>query len=237
MLTKIEFKDLPVACFMSEAAKRLQGEVYYPTDQENKLHFLKIGLHGGRNPETLTGLSLRLESILNTHIDFSAHNQTIVIGKACSGRWIFRLWGECSVHIGDNVTSNGVDVWVNAGGNLTIGDDCMFANCFVHVGDNHAIFDVESDKVLNYSGSPKIVFEKHVWVASRATVLADSVIGAGSIVGAESVVKGEIPPLSLVVGPGRIVRSGVSWTRSGNGNDRDYVRKLLNLDRPPPTGS
>ncbi len=165
-------------------------------------------------------------------IDISHHGQTVRTGTACTGRWIFHLWGKCSVSIADNVTSNGCDVFINHGGRLEIGEDCMFANCFIHVGDNHAIFDVKTGDFLNVTSSPYVVFGKHVWSASRVTVMADTIIGDGSILGAGAILKGNIPPCSLVVGvPGRAVRTGVSWTRSANGHGWENVIERFGFDK------
>jgi len=91
-----------------------------------------------------------------------------------------------------------------------------------------ALIDAATGAPLNYSGAPRIEFKPHVWVATRAMVFADSVIGAGSILGAGSVAKGEFPARALIAGcPAKLIREGVTWTRSHNAVEaQDVLRSL-----------
>jgi acetyltransferase-like isoleucine patch superfamily enzyme len=225
----ILIKDLPPKCFRNEGGKSINGTITYPPDQESKLNEIAILFHGGLDPSSLTGVEIVLKSVPRLFVDISHSNQKIAFGLNCTGTWIFHLWGECNALIGDHASSNGTDCYLTPGGQLTIGNDCMFANIFLHVGDSHAIFDMKTGALINFSERPTLTIEDHVWIASRATVLADSRLGAGSILGAGSVAKGEFPRCSLITGiPGRITRNEVSWTRSYNGTNADLVIDMIN---------
>ena len=178
----------------------------------------------------MSGVEIYLASIPDyLSIALSNPQQKVRFGRGCRGSWILRLWGPSSVLVGDSTTSNGVECFLNDGGRLVIGNDCMFASHIsLHVGDNHAIFDIDSGQILNYSERPFIEIGAHVWVATRGIVLADTVIGDGCVVGAGSVVKGIFPPCALIAGaPAEVIKQGVSWTRDYWGHGaKEVVEKL-----------
>jgi len=100
---------------------------------------------------------------------------------------------------------------------VSVGNDCMFAHEIqVRNGDSHAVLDARTRARLNPAQSVKI--GNHVWVASRAMVLKGVNIGDDAIIGAGSVVTRSVATGSLAVGtPARVVRTGVTWTRSRDG--------------------
>lgn len=219
--------ELPEECFRGRG-RDICGTITFPASEEEKLRGVAIYFHGSKDPAKLDGVELYLESIPQMYLALSHSGQRVRVGKECTGRWVFHMWGVSTVTVGDRVTSNGTECFVNPGGSLIVGEDCMFANAFVHVGDNHAIIDAESGKALNYSDAPRIEFKKHVWVASRVTVMSDSTIGAGCVLGAASVVKGDFPAQTVVAGvPAKVVRDGVTWTRSVDGIEAQDVIDFL----------
>jgi len=224
----ISFDQLPAHCCIN-GAEKIPGTIRFPAAEQSKLADITVTFHGDRaRPEDLAGVEIDLQSIPLLRLSISDSHQQVRVGKDCTGEWTLRLWGRCSVDIGDRVTSNGVDAFVNPGGALVIGEDCMFAQASLHVGDNHALIDAATGTPLNYSDSPRIEFRPHVWIASRVMVFADSVIGAGSVLGAGSVVKGDFPGRALIAGcPAKLIREGVTWTRSHNGVEaQDVLREL-----------
>lgn len=237
-LALIQISELPKSCFRGALASRIKGILTYPKGQEAGLSRLSVAYHGSKDPEALESVEIVLRSVPNAAIQISASHQRVVFGKNCSGLWVFHLWGACSVDIGDNTTSNGAECFLNDGGRLLIGDDCMIATTTLHVGDNHAIFDIASRRVLNYRPKPVIQIGSHTWLATGSRILADSEIGAGSIVGSGAIVKGSFAPCSLLVGsPARVSRGGVSWTRSYEGHGAgDVVNQLESIRAIPVAG-
>jgi acetyltransferase-like isoleucine patch superfamily enzyme len=239
-LSTVGFSDLPKECFISDASRRMNGTVTFPKHKERELKNIRLNVHACKEPERLTDVEICLASI-PSYLSMALSNpqQKIQFGRGCHGHWVLRLWGPSCVVIGDNTTSNGVECFLNDGGRLVIGDDCMFASHIsLHVGDNHAIFDIESGQVLNYSERPFIEFGAHVWVATRGIVLADTVIGDGSVIGAGSVVKGIFSPHSLIAGaPAKVVKEGVSWTRDYWGcGAKEVIDKLKARQLPSHRG-
>jgi len=222
----ILIRDLPEACFLDDRASSINGRVTYQTADEDRLSLLRIGFHGHVDPAGMEGVEVELQSICDLQIRFASSNSKVKVGKGAQGNWIIGLFRAASVEIGDNVTCNGSIAMVDDG-DLIVGDDCMFANTFIHAGDNHAIFDIQSGEPLNVRRA-RIEFESHVWAAARAAIIGDAVIGAGSVIAADATVKGNVPPCSLVAGvPARVVRSGISWTRDPTGRGWEEVVRGL----------
>jgi carbonic anhydrase/acetyltransferase-like protein (isoleucine patch superfamily) len=224
----IRIADLPRNCFADVRASKINGIVRFPNDQKALLPRLRLHYFGAGQPESVSGIELNLGSIPHLQVHIADSHEWITVGKDCQGLWAFRMWGICSAYVGPRTTANGADCYINPGGQLLIGEDCMFADPTIHVGDNHAIFDLETLAATNFRTHPAVVIEHHVWLATRTTVLTESHIGAGSIVGAGSTVKGEVPACALVAGnPGTVVRTGVSWTRSHDAVDAQAVATML----------
>lgn len=230
VLKTIRLADLPNACFLNDAARRIDGKVIFPAKDEDLLgRRLRVHFHGQADPSALADIELNLESIPhNLEIHLSHPHQRVSFGAACRGQWLLRMWGKSTATVGSGVTSNQTEVFLCEGGTLDIGDDCMFAKISIHVGDSHAIFDLETGQTLNYSPAPKIQIGSHVWLAERVVVLADTKIGSGSVVGTASIVKGSFAPASMIAGsPAQTKRTGISWTRSHNGEGSERIRAML----------
>jgi len=227
----LPFSEIPRGCFASVDARDVDGYVCLPRNHVSMLNRVRVHYMGPNPARQARSVELNLGSVphLNIHIGWS--NQWINIAEGCEGLWTFRMWGPCSVTVGAGSTANGADCLVNSHGTLSIGADCMFADPSIHVGDNHAVFDVGTLQVTNFRARPKVVVESHVWLGARTAILPDSHVGAGCIVGAGTTVKGGVPPCSLFVGnPGRVVKSGVSWTRSQDAQEAGEVaQRLRNL--------
>ena len=93
-------------------------------------------------------------------------------------------------------------------GNITIGDDALFAPDVFITDHNHGM-----NPELEGGYSPQnitiadVTIGEGVWLGQRVCVLPGVNVGAHSIVGANSVVTKDIPPYSLAVGaPARVVK-------------------------------
>lgn len=230
-LVELPIESLPDCCYANEKARSINGFVYfYPQDREHLVN-LRILFHGEHDPEKLNNVKILLHSIPSTiFIAISSHNQQIHIEKGCTGTFIYHLFGDgAKAKVGHNTTSNGFEALINENGYLEIGHDCMFAaHITFHVGDNHAIFDLATNKILNHREKPRIVIEDHVWVGQRSSVIADCTIGKGSVIATGTIIKGEVAPRSLVAGnPGRIIKSNISWTRSYTGEGSDIIKEMF----------
>jgi acetyltransferase-like isoleucine patch superfamily enzyme len=228
----LPFAKLPGYCFKDRRARQVPGVVSFPAGAAGKLRLLKISFHGHEDPARLEGVEIDFDSVVGLRLHLAAANARVKVGEGASGRWELKLFRNASVEIGRHTSCNEAKVLVDDG-ELVVGEDCMFAESTVQVGDNHALFDVASGELLN-TRRARVVFEPHVWVAMGARVVGDAHIGAGSVVAAGALVKGDVPRCSLVAGvPARVVKSGVSWTRSPGGEDRGEVAERLAALGPP----
>lgn len=228
-IRSIRFNQLPSACFTNPQASQINGTLRYRAEDEPHLTRIRITHHTQHKPDSLTGVELNLKSIPETlHVAISGSDQRLNFGENCQGAWLFRMWGAGTVNVGNGVTSNGLEVFVCDRGLLEIGDDVMIATATIHVGDNHAIFDVETGAVLNLKERPTVRIGQHVWLASKVSIIANTIIGDGSIVAAGTIARGEYARCSLIAGtPGKVVKSRVSWTRCYHGTRREEVRQML----------
>ncbi len=228
---ELAIDELPLACFLDEGAKRLQGVVRVPRGLERDLARLRLGTHDGDRREGHGGIDLQFGSIPRVQILVGASNQRVAFGSGCEGEWFFRLWGECSVDIGNGTSALGAECYVGDGGRLSIGNDCLIDRASLHVGDRHCVFELESLARIGHRERPEIVIQDHVRIAAGALVRADSLVGTGAIVATGAVVEGNVPGCVVVGGsPASIVRRDVSWTRDPAGKGAADVAKYLAED-------
>ena len=136
----------------------------------------------------------------------------VYVGPNCS------FWMEgnnIQIEIGDNTTFTGKVHFCaqEDESKIHVGKDCMFSNSIiVRTSDSHPIYDLKTNKRLNYSASVSI--GDHVWIAPNSVIMKKSRIRDGVIVGSHTLINKEIPANSLVVGmPAKIVKENIYWTR------------------------
>ena len=88
-------------------------------------------------------------------------------------------------------------------GGITVGERTMISPKVTLVTEGHP---VELAERYDYITVAPIVIEPDVWIGAAATVLPGVTVGRGSVVGAGAVIAKDVPPLSVVTGPGQVVR-------------------------------
>lgn len=157
-------------------------------------------------------------------VNFLLSIQTrLSIGKNVIGdKLIIALVYGCECVIGERTTfADNCKITPVAMTKLIIGRDCMFSSKVVcHIGDGHAIFDLNSNQRMNWlpsmrsKGKLESVLGDHVWVGYQAFILAGAHIGNGCIIGARSVVNKSFPNNCIIAGnPAAIVRKDIAWAR------------------------
>jgi acetyltransferase-like isoleucine patch superfamily enzyme len=97
-----------------------------------------------------------------------------------------------------------------AGDEVVIGDDCLFASVKFRTSDSHPLFDATTGERFNQSAP--IHIGDRVWMAEDVLVLKGAKIGSGTAVGARALVIGELPENCVAVGmPARAVRQNIRW--------------------------
>ena len=88
-------------------------------------------------------------------------------------------------------------------GGITIGDRTMISPKVTLITEGHPIEPAERYDFITVA---PIVIESNVWIGAAATILPGVTIGHDSVVGAGAVIAKDVPPLTVVTGPGHIVR-------------------------------
>ncbi len=161
---------------------------------------------------------------------FRQSHAKVFIGANCEGKFDIRLNNlRPEVCVGETVTSRGIHIAVHGNG-ISIGKQCLIGEDVVIQGhDAHGIVDIETMELIN-SGDSQTIIEPRVWLGKRAMVLPGNTISEGSIIGAASVVTKDIPACTLAVGiPAKVIKSGVTWSRSRYKIDdecKDFIGSL-----------
>lgn len=92
-------------------------------------------------------------------------------------------------------------------GGITIGARTMISPKVTLVTEGHPI---ELSQRYDFITVAPIVIEEDVWIGAAATVLPGVTIGRGSVVGAGTVVAKDVPPYTVVTGPGQVHRGTTS---------------------------
>lgn len=126
-------------------------------------------------------------SVENTAIRFQGSDSLIYLSKAhphpykkCN----FYVGNESVIYVGEKLNINPVDIKrfiAFEHQNIIIGLDCIMSNNLVlRTNDGHIIYNMETKKRTNFSGS--IWIGDHVWIARGVTINKNVRIGSGSVV-------------------------------------------------------
>jgi len=98
---------------------------------------------------------------------------------------------------------------ISTGGQLEVGDYCIFAPN-VYVGDVNHDYQNDIFKPMLLRGTTEscsVVIEESCWLAMNSVVTGNLTVGRGSVIGANTVVTHDVPPFSVVAGnPGKIIK-------------------------------
>ena len=202
------------AAFAKEVAHLLDDSCLMTVvdGQEQVVQQVKLLLPGIKKP--LSGVHLALLSSQGQiQLTLGGDNLRLFLGAGCVVRGHFVLSQRSSVFIGDGTTMAQVRCFA-ANADLTIGDDCQFADeVLMQTHDQHPITDLRTGEVINQRRR-RMKIGRHVWVGRRALLLPDVRIGDGAIVAAGAVVSSDVPAQSLASGsPARVEREQVGWAR------------------------
>ena len=139
--------------------------------------------------------------VFNGHLDLrNRENGAIVIGRRCSFDDGLRLVAarQSTITFSEGCSA-GMQLVINAGGNVDIGKNCIFSS-YVHVnGSAHPIY--RDNHIIDQGyiqGSVQI--GEDCWLANCTNVLMGARIGKGVIISANTMVGGEISEYSIIAG-------------------------------------
>lgn len=156
-----------------------------------------------------------------------AHNSEIKIDRSQYEIHKLAIWSAnfVNITIGKDFSCWGVEIRCHEPkSRVVIGRDCMFSEeILIYPTDVHAIYDVYSNEVLNYS--KPITIGDHVWCGRRVTILKGVVLRDNVVIGMNTVLTKKINESNIVVGgnPATVLKRGVNWDRAS-----PYTRLNLN---------
>jgi acetyltransferase-like isoleucine patch superfamily enzyme len=141
------------------------------------------------------------------------------------GRVQLSGWGE--VVLGEGVSLNGtvvpIEMVTYTSGRIEIGNRTFInygssiaarasvkIGCHCHLGHYTFVMDNDQHDVVRHTELPEsdpVIIEDHVWIGSKAVILAGVRIGSRAVIGAGSIVTKDIPPRCVAAGnPARVLR-------------------------------
>ena len=147
-------------------------------------------------------------------IQFTSGGGTIRLGRDVTAKGRLEVTGGGEVRIDEGTFLNrACDIRGGEGATVHIGKNCLFSNVKVMTSDMHSILDLATGKRTNSAAS--IVIEDEVWIAEDVKIAKGVRVGTGAVIAAGSLVTRSIAPLCLAAGrPARVIRTGVSWSRT-----------------------
>lgn len=121
----------------------------------------------------------------------------------CTG--VIRELGE-SLKIGNHV-GFAQNCFIEVRGNITIGDDCIFATGVSMAAENHVFSD--ADKPIRLQGATRkgITIGCDCWIGTKVVILDGVTIGDGCVIAGGAVVIKDVPPYSVVGGvPAKVLK-------------------------------
>jgi len=156
------------------------------------------------------GVAFRRLRILTT-------SSIVQVASGVTGSFNLSLWDNTSLLLGANSSYSGIRIVLDRNARCEIGEDSLVSDgVLLQVGDQHALVDLETRKVINDT-SPCLSIGRHVWLGRDAKVISSKMlqIGSGSVVAMGSVVTSAIAQNTLNAGvPSRKIRENISWHRS-----------------------
>jgi acetyltransferase-like isoleucine patch superfamily enzyme len=106
------------------------------------------------------------------------------------------------IELGERVFVGQACSFLDLGG-ITVGEHTMISPKVTLITEGHPVEPAERYDAITVA---PIVIEADVWIGAAATILPGVRIGHGSVVGAGTVVAEDVPPLTVVTGPGHVHR-------------------------------
>jgi len=105
-------------------------------------------------------------------------------------------------NLGDRASIGQACSFLDLGG-ISIGDRTMISPKVTLITEGHPI---EPRERYDFITVAPIIIEANVWIGAAATILPGVTIGHDSVVGAGAVIAKDVPALTVVTGPGYVVR-------------------------------
>ncbi|MGX7681739.1 sugar O-acetyltransferase [Jatrophihabitans sp. DSM 45814] len=164
-------------------------------------------------------VAMELTSRLNVlrFSDLEARNALLreLLGKSLPDKAIIHPPFYCTyglgIELGERTSVGQACSFLDLGG-ITIGDRTMISPKVTLITEGHPVDPAERYSFITLA---PIVIEADVWIGAAATILPGVTIGHDSVVGAGAVVANDVPPLTVVTGPGYVERRRLKPAETG----------------------
>ena len=175
----------------------------------------------------------------NINFDIIGENNTIIIEEGVTLNDVtFMIRGNNNkavieknvwYHMGGNINQWGHNTYLKIGSDTTIeqanfgvyednskiviGSNCMLSRgIYIRTGDNHLIFDVTTNKRINFAKD--IIIGNHVWISEDCNILKGVNISEDSIIGYGSIVTKKFTETNVIIAgnPAKIVKKNVNFS-------------------------
>lgn len=104
---------------------------------------------------------------------------------------------NAKLSIGNNTHFNFENLIIADGGEIVIGNNCIFGPRVIIRSSNHRYENKNENIIDQGHKANKIIIEDDVWVGAGVIILPGSIIKTGSVVSAGSIVRGTIEPYGI----------------------------------------
>lgn len=180
---------------------------------DTKINNLEIIIKGNNNEIVIeSGAWIR-----NSSINIESSFNKIYIGNDVifTGKMLMKIIDSNTISIGSHSSIGNAYFLCGEGRTISIGKDCMIAyGIEFRTTDSHPISDVISGVRIN--SAEDIIIGDHVWIGAYVTILKGSVVMDNSVIAIKSLISSKFDKGNVVIAgvPGKIVRTGVNWSRT-----------------------
>lgn len=149
----------------------------------------------------------------NEYLSINRNGKLIFKGKAQLSRGVSIRIDSGEISLGSNFYSN-KNCFLWCSNKITIEDDVLIGwDVSFRDFDGHSIFYIKEGKAYNHSSEIKI--NKHVWIASKVSILKGVIIPENCIVAFNSCVTSKFMESNCILGgqPSKIIKKEVNWKK------------------------
>lgn len=161
-------------------------------------------------------IDIHKDAEIGKHVVLDANcGERVIIGKSYIGDYVKIHTAGGTLRIGNNVTIGSFG-FINAAGNVILGDNVLCADKVNIIAENHGYSDIAIPIRNQPCIKGEIVIDEGSWLGINVTILAGTIIGKNCVVGANSVVKGKFDNYCVIAGnPARVIKKfdGERWIK------------------------
>lgn len=186
-----------------------------------------VKIRHARHIKTDGGLTIgdncQINALSKGGIEFG-NNVSLGSGTIIECTGVIRELGE-KLTIGNHV-GFAQNCFLEVRGNITIGDNCIFASGVSMAAENHNFQSIDTPIRLQGATRKGISIGNDCWIGTKVCILDGVTIGEGSIIAAGAVVNKDIPPYSVVGGvPAKVIKKRSNMEEDRGENYHEEIKR------------